>query len=171
MCVSKIFNNFFLFYLAFSREPILTTHQKLIHSTQKDWVCDCCGSRYGTKTVLKTHMMTHLPPSFACSKCPKNFVYANSLKGHFKIHAGILNEVCKICNKGYLTKSALTNHTLLQHFPKIHCEITNCSFKSIKNKFKQHLKTVHKKINPNLIENFTEKLRKLKPDFQMMKYV
>ena len=160
------------FFSAFSTKTILTTHQKLIHATKKDWACDCCGSRYGTKHVLRNHMMLHLPPSFACSKCPKKFVFATKLKNHLKIHAGILKEVCKTCKKAYSTKNALTSHILQQHFFKLHCEISYCSFKSaIKYHFKQHLKTVHKKVNPNLIEKLIEKIDKLKPNFQMMKHV
>ena len=156
----------------FSQKTNLTTHQKLIHATQKDWACDCCGSCFGTKHVLKTHMMTHLPPSFACSKCPKKFVYASYLKTHLKIHAGVLNEECKYCNKGYTTKELLKTHILHQHFSKLYCEVPNCSYKTAaKNHLKRHLKNVHKKVNPNLIEKLIDKIDKLKPNFQMMKHV
>ena len=150
----------------------LTYHQNIIHATHKDWTCDYCGSRFGIISALKTHIIVHLPPSFACSKCPKKFVHACNLKDHLNIHAGILNEVCKICNKGYSTKGGLTTHIVYQHFSKIHCEVPNCSFKSsAKNHLKRHLKNVHKKVNPYLIEKLIEKIDKLKTNFQMMKYV
>ena len=172
MCVSKNIYNFFFFYLAFSTKSILTTHQKLIHATQKDWACDCCGSRYGTKHVLKNHMKTHLPPSFACPKCPKKFVNASDLKNHLKVHAGILNQVCKICSEAYSTKNALTSHIVQQHFSKLYCKLPNCSFNSAeKLEHKKHLRTFHGKIDTNLIGKFIQNLDKLKPDFKKLEYV
>ena len=117
-------------------------------------------------------MKTHLPPSFACSKCPKKFVHPGNLNNHLKIHAGILNEVCKICNKGYTTKDSLTKHIKENHFSKMHCEIPNCGFKcGSKSEYRNHLKITHKHLDKNMIEKLLKDLEKLKPDFQMMKYV
>ena len=162
----------YLIFSAFSHAGHLPTHQKLIHATQKDWICDCCGSRFGIKGYLKSHMLTHLPPSFACSKCFKKFVHAGELTIHLKRHAGILNEVCKICNKGHSTKKDLANHIKCKHFYKLHCEITNCSYKSSsKSNFKRHLKAAHKHLNQNMIEKLLKNLEFLKADFQKMKYV
>ena len=164
-------NIYFFFYLAFSHKTNFSTHQKLIHATQKDWACDCCGSRYGTKHALKIHMITHLPPSFACPKSPKKFVLASNFKTHLKRHAGILNEACKICNKAYSYKTGLTNHIVSQHFSKLHCEVPNCSYKcATKSHLKRHLKNVHQKVSPSLIKKLIEKIDKLKPNFLMMKH-
>ena len=86
-------------------------------------------------------------------------------------HAGILNKVCKNCNKGYSTKDSLKAHILLEHFTKIHCELPDCSYKTgAKSDFKKHLKTTHWKIDSNLIQKLIEKIDKLKPDFEKMKY-
>ena len=117
-------------------------------------------------------MRTHLPPSFACSKCPKNFVRATNFKEHLKIHAGILDQFCKICNKAYSSKKALSSHIMYNHFSKLHCEIINCSYKcgGIYG-LKKHLKAAHKHSNQNMIEKLLEGLEKLKPDFQKMTYV
>ena len=112
----------------------------LIHE-KKNWICDFCGFRCGTKNGLKSHMMLHLPPSFACSKCPKKFVEASNLKKHLKVHAGTLSEVCKICNKGYSTKRSLNMHMKYKHFLTMHCEVDNCSFKTgLTANYKRHLK-------------------------------
>ena len=117
-------------------------------------------------------MMTHLPPSFACPKCPMKFVQAGILKNHLKIHAGILNEVCKFCNEGYTTKVGLAMHIQLQHFSKLHCEVLNCSYKTgAKRHYISHLQRSHKKFDKNLIAKFIEKVVKLKPDFNKMQYV
>ena len=117
-------------------------------------------------------MMTHLPPSFACSKCYKKFVEAGNLKTHFKTHAGILNEVCKICSKAYSIKCVLKTHIIRQHFSKMYCEVPDCSYKTgSKSDFKRHLKKHHQYSDKNMIEHLLKDLEKLKPDFQKMKYV
>ena len=159
-------------FLAFLLEHNMKDHQKSIHATKKDWVCDCCGSCFGVKRGLKQHMMKHLPPSFACLKCDGKFVYAGTLKTHLKLHAGVLSEFCKLCNKGFSIKMALRNHIINSHFTKIPCEITNCLYQSSsKPNHKRHFRKVHRNIDQILTTEIFEKLDKLKPDFQMMKYV
>ena len=117
-------------------------------------------------------MKTHLPPSFACPICPKKFVHAGELKVHLKIHAGILNEVCKTCNKGYSTKVSLTKHIKEHHFSKLHCEVPNCSYKSgTKNNLKIHLKITHKHSDKKMIEKLLKDLENFKADFKNMKYI
>ena len=143
-----------------------------MHNTSKSWICDCCGSRFGSKSLLRTHLNIHLPPKFSCLECCKKFVKANDLNAHKKRHQGILNEVCKLCNKGYATKRGLTNHVTQRHFAKFHCEVTGCSsIISSKSKYKDHLKSVHKKDDQVLIENLIKNLEKLKPNFQQLKHV
>ena len=143
-----------------------------MHNTNKNWICDCCGSRFGTKNVLKGHMMSHLPPSFSCSECDKKFVHAGHLKTHKKRHQGTLNEVCKLCNKGYATKTGLGEHIIHNHFASFNCEVTGClSTLSSKSGYKRHLKTSHKKDDQVLIENMVQNLDKLKPNFHQLKYV
>ena len=143
-----------------------------MHNTNKGLICDCCGSRFGLKNVLKLHMLSHLPPSFSCSECDQKFVQAAHLNTHKKLHQGILKEICKLCNKGYATKGLLNHHIILKHFAKFHCEVTGCS--SIicsKSSYNTHLKTVHKEDDQVLIKKLLEKLKALKPNFQQLKYI
>ena len=143
-----------------------------MHNTNKIWICDSCGSRFGYKNALNKHMMSHLPPSFFCSECDKKFVYANDLKNHQKRHEGILTEFCDLCNKGFATKVGLSDHKILNHFAKLHCEVTGCSSVfSFKGSYKKHLKTIHKNADKVLIENLLVNLEKLKPKFQQYKYM
>ena len=143
-----------------------------MHNTNKSWICDCCGSQFGTKNALNLHMISHLPASFACPECDKKFVYAGNLKSHTKLHQGIFNEICKLCNKGYATKKGLSNHIIIKHFAKLHCEVAGCSSAlSSKSVYKFHLKTVHKKDDQVLIEKLIINLQKLKSNFQQLKYV
>ena len=122
--------------------------------------------------MLKRHMMTHLSPSLSCSECDKKFLQASHLKTHKKLHQGILNEICKYCNKGYSTKVGRSDHIITNHFAKFHCEVTGCStIISSKSKYKRHLISVHKKDDQVLIENLLKDLDKLKPNFQQLKYV
>ena len=156
----------------FAKKGNLSLHRLKLHNANKNWICDCCGSRFGIKSVLKSHIMIHLPPSFSCSECDKKFVYASNLRNHTKIHQGILNEICKLCNKGYATNAGLSNHIIRYHFAKFHCEVTGCSsILSSKSDYKRHLKTMHKKDDQLLIGNLIKKLEKLKPNCQQLKFV
>ena len=142
-----------------------------MHNQHKGWICDCCGSRFGHKNELKFHIMSHLLPSFSCSKCDKKFVRADHLKTHKKRHQGILNEICKFCNKGYTTIDGVRTHIISVHFAKFDCEVTGCSsIISSKSDYKKHLKKVHKKDDQVLIEKLIINLDKLKPNFQQLKY-
>ena len=143
-----------------------------MHFTSKNWVCDCCGSRFGNKQVLRPHLMTHLPPSFACSICPKAFWHTTHLKNHLKRHAGVVSAVCKHCNKGFPTFSGRNNHIVNHHFSQLSCEVPKCTYKSAaKGIFKRHFKRKHKNVDKNLIAQLLEKMDKLKPDYNLLKYV
>ena len=158
--------------LDFSTKVHLSSHSLSLHNTNKGWTCDCCGSRYGTKHSLKNHMKTHLPPSFSCSECDRKFVHADTLNRHEKFHRGILNEVCKFCNKGFATKDSLRSHIIQSHFVKFVCEVAGCSTTfSSKSCYKTHLKRIHKKDDQVVIGKLLERVDKLKPDHQQLKYV
>ena len=121
---------------------------------------------------MKQHMMSHLPPSFSCSECDKKFLYSGDLNNHKKLHRGILIEICKLCNKGYVTKARLRDHIIQNHFEKLDCEVSGCSSSlSFKTNYKNHLKSVHKKDDQTFIGKLLEKLQKQKPNFQQLKYV
>ena len=69
-----------IFYLPliisdFASKNNLTCHVLSMHNTKKCWICDCCGSRFGIKNVLKYHMMIHLPPSFSCEECDTSALF------------------------------------------------------------------------------------------------
>ena len=109
--------------------------------------------------------MIHLPPSFSCEECDKKFVHVGNFKNHKKRHQGILNEICKFCNKGFSTNVGLSKHIIGNHFAKFQCEETGCStILSSKANYKTHLKTVHDKDDQVLIGKLLEKVEKLKPD-------
>ena len=143
-----------------------------MHSTKKNWACDCCGSQFGTKAALKKHVKSHLPPSFSCSKCDKKFVFAFTLKNHEKLHRGVLDELCKHCKVGFSTKASLSAHIIKKHFVQLHCEVNGClkTF-DLKFTYQEHLKKFHKKDDQVLIENLLSKVEKLKPDHKLLKYV
>ena len=158
--------------LDFSLKGNLSCHSLSMHNSNKGWICDCCGSRFGIKNALKIHMMTHLPPLFCCSECDRKFVYVCNLNTHKKLHRGILNEICKFCNKGFPTKDSLSGHIITKHFVKLVCEVDGCSSTfSTKGYYKRHLKSVHKKNDQVLIGKLLEKVEKLKPNHQQLKYV
>ena len=155
-----------------STKQNLSQHRLSMHNTNKRWICDCCGSRFGHKNALKIHMLSHLSPAFSCTECDMKFVHAGNFNVHKKRHQGILNEICKTCNKGFATKVSLSDHIIHNHFAKFNCEVTGCSsVLSSKSYYKKHLKAVHKKDDQVLIEKLIVILKNFKPNFQQLKYV
>ena len=164
-----ILTNFFGF-LDFALKHQLLHHQQSMHATMKDWTCDCCGSRFGTKAGLMKHVKSHLPPSFPCSTYDKKFYFTYKLKNHEKLHQGV-NELCKHCKQGFPTKNSLYDH-IYKHFERLHCEVNGClTTFGCKRYYKDHLRKFHKNDNQVLIENLLSKLKKLIPDHKLLKYV
>jgi KRAB domain-containing zinc finger protein len=63
----------------------LKTH-RLIHSGQKNHVCDVCSKKFGTATHLKTHKLIHSDRKHVCDVCNKACTYLCNLKKHKLIH-------------------------------------------------------------------------------------
>ena len=56
----------------------------LIHSEDRNFVCDICTKAFRTSKNLHQHKLSHLPPRHACHLCPKKFIYACGLRAHKK---------------------------------------------------------------------------------------
>lgn len=62
-----------------------------------------------------------------CTTCGKTFTHPSNLYNHKRIHTGELNHVCDFegCDKKFLTRKQLVNHTKRQHTDERphHCQI------------------------------------------------
>lgn len=76
------------------------------------YVClfDDCGSRFGRKENIKSHVQTHLDDRpYQCDVCDKLFVRGHDLKRHLKTHTGKKPFGC-LCGASFARHDALTRH-------------------------------------------------------------
>lgn len=76
------------------------------------YVClfDNCGSRFGRKENIKSHVQTHLDDRpYQCDVCDKLFVRGHDLKRHLKTHTGKKPFGC-LCGASFARHDALTRH-------------------------------------------------------------
>ena len=156
----------------YEHEWQLRFHMQFKHAlVENTFKCDHCGAQFITKFSLIEHILSHLP-SISCTICHKTFEMVNDLIKHLKIHREIKNKECSHCDESFLTKTHLHYHILFKHFTKIHCEFEQCSFKSgCKVSYEKHLMKMHMNADKVKLKEILEKVQKLKPDYQMLKYV
>lgn len=117
------------------------TRHVLTHTVQPQFTCAECGQTFNQKIGLKNHQFKHKTGrNFECDMCDKTFKQLSSLYNHKKIHNGVKNIceyckeeftsslnlkqhkkskhtnirdiICKVCDKGYASSSALHYHML-----------------------------------------------------------
>ncbi|XP_076437478.1 uncharacterized protein LOC143276715 [Babylonia areolata] len=146
-------------FKTFRRSTQLRTHRQT-HTGVRLFECEVCKKRFSSKSVLKKHMHTHsrpLPPppaprpkkesvvanaSQICEICGVKILKA-SLKTHMMKHTGERPYVCKVCQKGYITKNEwqihMRTHTGERPFV---CSICGASYPRNEN-LHRHINGVH----------------------------
>ncbi|GBM49823.1 Zinc finger protein 208 [Araneus ventricosus] len=103
----------FRFYYNFLRHQL--THEK------PSLECKICFKVYAIKDSLKKHFFAHhaheSPDGFNCSLCEKRLSGIDSLWQHYLNHVNRYSFKCKVCNKGFGTRSALKSHTRIHPDP------------------------------------------------------
>lgn len=70
---------------SFNQKQQLTGHIGRLHSDERPFHCDMCGSKFKAKNDLLDHKKRHSGlRKHSCSKCPMKFYGSRDLKNHFK---------------------------------------------------------------------------------------
>ncbi|XP_030033527.2 zinc finger protein 595 isoform X2 [Manduca sexta] len=94
----------------------LRTHSSHITEAEKKFGCDECGSRFISKSTLKSHIeWEHLEiRNNRCTKCSKVFRRSTTLKKHVEfVHEKKRpprNKICDYCGQGFTTAAILRSH-------------------------------------------------------------
>ena len=89
-----------------------------------------------------------------------------------KTHIIPMKRRCKICLRACKTPIQLKAHIRLEHFEMMHCEIPNCGFETrTRFDYTEHLIDMHENSERKIVDELLEKIAKLQPDMEMLKYV
>ncbi|XP_035458149.2 zinc finger protein 510-like [Spodoptera frugiperda] len=103
----------------------------LIHTAERKFKCDQCGSAFFTLSVLNSHMKRHTAiKKFKCDQCIAAFANERELRSHNIMHQDEKKYVCNICNKSFKRKPILKRHMMIHNFGSkpIQCELCPMTF-------------------------------------------
>lgn len=84
--------------MKFSRRAQLVGH-KIIHSTERPFVCDICGKSFKEERSLRIHLERHagtLKRPYKCSFCEKALPTRHSKLLHERTHTKVVSLMLKI---------------------------------------------------------------------------
>ncbi|KAG5668943.1 hypothetical protein PVAND_016849 [Polypedilum vanderplanki] len=105
-------------------------HMK-VHLKNKAYICNFCGDRYATRSLLLPHLRSHLTSKvFNCSKCKRGFNDKRHYNNHLLTHIEDQPFKCDLCPKSYKRKQLLEFHLIGQHQTERKLKCTACDFTS-----------------------------------------
>lgn len=96
----------------FTQKIGLQNH-KFKHKNERSFQCDICDKTFRQLSSLYNHKKVHSGVTYTCEYCSEIFSSDSNLNQHKKAkHLNVRDKICKICEKGYASTSALYYHTL-----------------------------------------------------------
>lgn len=116
---------------------------RLIHTTERNFICHICSYAAKTKGSLQSHISTvHREKNLICDICGIRYKYKPELRNHITaVHLKETPHTCHVCGKSFTRATSLKHHIEF-HFPvkKVECQI--CGFKMMNSsKLKRHMKS------------------------------
>ncbi|XP_013416985.1 putative mediator of RNA polymerase II transcription subunit 26 [Lingula anatina] len=95
-------------------------HIKDVHTNQRPFLCDLCGTSFKRADALRQHRVIHMEKKsrifrFKCSTCDKPFRSRAHLAEHMAMHTSIRSFLCEICGASFKTKSVQRKHVETIH--------------------------------------------------------
>ncbi|KAK3102931.1 hypothetical protein FSP39_015025 [Pinctada imbricata] len=171
----------------FHTDKLLEAH-KLIHGTERPFLCHFCGFSSKSKSDLTTHQRIHTGRVFKCDfpDCSYFSPRKGALVRHQKSHLQKRDHQCPTCGKIFLHDQTLARHESIHTgFKPYKC--TECWYATHrKDKFNEHMRKRHgdnptakrklpvpRKMRQELeaqgwIEKEKDKQQEIEPDFSML---
>ena len=105
----------------FRYRSAMMTHAR-IHTDEKPFACGECDMKFGNRTVLKNHMLTHttVREIFQCDQCEKCFLTKSGLWQHRRSHKSTAAATtCTTCDKQLDSMDELREHLVTEHNRKL----------------------------------------------------
>ena len=93
----------------------LLTHVQNIHLGETRFECDVCLRRFFKRSSLNLHRATHFAAALNCRYCSKKFKDSTGLKRHEKIHTGVKNFKCHLCEHAFVQSTPFWAHMEKRH--------------------------------------------------------
>lgn len=121
----------------------LKTHG-LVHSNERNFSCDECGSVFKAHTSMMRHKESHAGINWICDICGKVFANRMNIHVHMNVHMKSKKPICHLCGKTVSKPSMLKIHMLYSHGGEknFKCNICDKAFFT-KGKLKQHIDATH----------------------------
>lgn len=140
-------------------------HVATIHKFRME-ICHVCGKSVNSGH-MKKHLLNHSELKFPCSFCDKKFTHAFKKINHEMIHKQPRELICKYCGDRFNMRQNLARHIFNRHQnAKFNCRVPGCaSVLRTRDNYRCHLKTVHRSLPNEELQEFIKKTMSMKPDY------
>lgn len=115
---------------AFYNPKTLSNHKRMVHTLDRNYVCEMCGFRTKAKPALIVHKRSHTGEKpFACKDCDRRFASQSLLGEHKAMHLTDRPHKCEVCGATFARHKALYHHKHLHlGIKKFLCKICGKSY-------------------------------------------
>ncbi|XP_021919494.1 zinc finger protein 62-like isoform X2 [Zootermopsis nevadensis] len=118
----------------FSSNSTYRMHRKW-HDNPLPYKCKICDRKFKHTSILAVHMRrahTGERP-YKCPHCPYTFSVSSTLHKHIILHTKKYPHNCKLCGKGFTTRTKIARHMAKAHndFDMLNAKPTPCQYKMV----------------------------------------
>lgn len=139
-------------------------HIQTVHVTNFE-ICENCGKSINSAYMKRHHRIHHGDLKYKCDFCDKKFTQMFLKTAHEKNH-GDANVICVYCGARFTEVKNMKRHISSRHQKtKFNCRVEGCSsVLSSKENYRSHIKTVHRNLSKDELEELLKQVRHQQPD-------